>query len=114
MGLSRADVCDVEGLAVGCSNDAVGLFEIGGDALEFLAVSREEINMLAILLPRRIALPIRAFVKWIGKVNGAVGPNPKVVGTVEQLPAEFLHQHGDLLVGCDGPQLIFLVGASNQ
>src|SRR5439155_18092688 len=112
--LSRADVGDVEGLAVERANDAVGLFEVGGDTLEILAVSLEEINMLAILLHRRIAPPIGAFVKRIGKINGAVGPNPKVVWAVEELPAEILHQHGELFVGCDCPQLVFLVGVSDE
>ena len=70
--------------------------------------------MLAVLLHRLVAFPIGPRIEWIGGVNPAVRPNPKIVRAIEQFPVEIFHQHGDFLVECDGPKLVLLVGAGDE
>jgi len=70
--------------------------------------------MLAVLLRLLVAIPIGPRIEWIGEVNPAVRPNPKIVRAIEQFPVEIFHQHGDFLVECDGPKLVLLVGAGNE
>ncbi len=81
-GLAGLDIGDKKRFAIRGADDAVGLLEVAFDT-DQLAVGREKIDALAGLF-HRAALPVGAFVEWIGEIDAAVGANPGVIGAIEQ------------------------------
>ena len=76
-------------------------------------VRRQVVNRLDLQLLRP-ALPIRPLVIGIGEVQPAVGPQPDVVGPVEQLALVVLDHDGDLARRVDPPHLVLFIGAGPE
>ena len=107
VGLARPLVGDVEPPAVGRADDAVRADHVADDANHLLAVRRQIVDVLAVLLHAFATAVAR-----VGEVDAALGVDPQVVGTVEPLAFVLVRQHGDFALGRDGyePAVATLAG----
>ena len=94
--LGSASVHDVELFFVGGKADAVGLVHVGGDDGDFASFGVEAVDDGGKLEGGFVAFVVgHDAVAGIGEPDGAVGMHGEIVGSVEMLALERVHEDGD-------------------
>ena len=97
-----ADVGDVQMFTIGGADDAVGLDQVVGYTDQLLPIRREVIDVLAVLL-HWPPVPVRSFIKGVGKIYTAFKVYPQVVRAVQLLAFVVSNQHRYLALHINRP-----------